>query len=266
MAAAQRTGRVFFNHSKMKHKLLIALGLAVAATAFGQPVGPAPIPLRPPVPNLKWIPKTGGSTSQPIAFAQNTKEESFKLLSGNVIQGKFLGYDPAKGLSWRHPDIQPDLQIQPAKLAQINFAMRPAPANARTHNGILEFANGDRLTGEVLAMEKGKLRINTWYAGELAVDPGALRVLTPGVVSGNSLFAGIQGTKGWTATKSGTLSWEYADGGFESKTSGPLIGRKFEKLPNKVRVEFDLEWGPGSPSLYVGFLTDNLTSYSSGSC
>jgi hypothetical protein len=45
-----------------------------------------------------------------------------------------------------------------------------------------------------------------------------------------------------------------------------VIGRSFPKMPAKARVEFDLEWQRGSPSIYISFMTDNLTSYSSGNC
>jgi hypothetical protein len=140
------------------------------------------------------------------------------------------------------------------------------PASAKSHSGVIEFTNGDRLTGDILGMADNKLRVSTWYAGELAFDRSSIRTLMPGVLSGASLYSGPITKKGWKETKSGSLGWKLSDGGFESTTSGPVIGRSFPKMPAKARVEFDLEWQRGSPSIYISFMTDNLTSYSSGNC
>jgi hypothetical protein len=158
------------------------------------------------------------------------------------------------------------LTIPADRVSRLDFAIKPVPANAKSHSGVIEFTNGDRLTGDILGMADNKLRVSTWYAGELAFDRSSIRTLMPGVLSGASLYSGPITKKGWKETKSGSLGWKFSDGGFESTTSGPVIGRSFPKMPAKARVEFDLEWQRGSPSIYISFMTDNLTSYSSGNC
>ena len=234
----------------MKQALFFTLGGLLAGAAFGQPGGLLPVPTRP------------AST-----FIANGKTDQLQLIRGNGMLGKFLGFDPQRGLAWNHPDIKPDMLTIPAdRVSHLDFAIKPVPANAKSHSGVIEFTNGDRLTGDILGMADNKLRVSTWYAGELAFDRSSIRTLMPGVLSGASLYSGPITKKGWKETKSGSLGWKFSDGGFESTTSGPVIGRSFPKMPAKARVEFDLEWQRGSPSIYISFMTDNLTSYSSGNC
>jgi hypothetical protein len=234
----------------MKQALIFTLGGLLAGAAFGQPGGLLPVPIRP------------AST-----FTANGKTDQLQLIRGNGMLGKFLGFDPQRGLAWNHPDIKPDMLTIPAdRVSRLDFTIKPVPANAKSHSGVIEFTNGDRLTGDILGMADNKLRVSTWYAGELAFDRSSIRTLMPGVLSGASLYSGPITKKVWKETKSGSLGWKFSDGGFESTTSGPVIGRSFPKMPAKARVEFDLEWQRGSPSIYIGFMTDNLTSYSSGNC
>jgi hypothetical protein len=234
----------------MKQALFFTLGGLLAGAAFGQPGGLLPVPTRP------------AST-----FIANGKTDQLQLIRGNGMLGKFLGFDPQRGLTWNHPDIKPDMLTIPAdRVSRLDFAIKPVPASAKSHSGVIEFTNGDRLTGDILGMADNKLRVSTWYAGELAFDRSSIRTLMPGVLSGASLYSGPITKKGWKETKSGSLGWKFSDGGFESTTSGPVIGRSFPKMPAKARVEFDLEWQRGSPSIYISFMTDNLTSYSSGNC
>ena len=234
----------------MKQALFFTLGGLLAGAAFGQPGGLLPVPTRP------------AST-----FIANGKTDQLQLIRGNGMLGEFLGFDPQRGLTWNHPDIKPDMLTIPAdRVSRLDFAIKPVPASAKSHSGVIEFTNGDRLTGDILGMADNKLRVSTWYAGELAFDRSSIRTLMPGVLSGASLDSGPITKKGWKETKSGSLGWKFSDGGFESTTSGPVIGRSFPKMPAKARVEFDLEWQRGSPSIYISFMTDNLTSYSSGNC
>ena len=256
MRLLDETGGVAFYFPTMKRALIFTLAGLLAGTTLGQPgfFGQR-VPARP-------VPPRPAST-----FIANGKTDQLQLIRGNGMLGKFLGFDPQRGLTWNHPDIKPDMLTIPAdRISRLDFAIKPAPANAKSHSGVIEFTNGDRLTGDILGMTDNKLRVSTWYAGELAVDRSSIRTLLPGMISGASLYSGPATKKGWKETKSGSLGWTFSDGGFESASSGPVIGRSFPKMPAKARVEFDLEWKRGSPSVYIGFMTDNLTSYSSGNC
>ena len=239
----------------MKRIIFLPVISLCVGTLFSQPLLNRP-PSLPPAP------------AQPTStFVASSQTDQLQLIRGNAMLGKFLGFDPEKGLQWNHPDIKPDLLTIPTdRISRIDFATKPVPANSKSHDGIIEFANGDRLIGDVLGMEGTKLRINTWYAGELAVDRSAIRTLSPGIIAGSSLYSGPVSVKDWKETRTGSLGWKFANGGFDSTASGPVIGRSFPKMPAKARVEFDLEWKRGSPSVYIGFMTDTLTSYSGGNC
>ena len=247
-------------HPTMKLALFFTVFGLLAGTTLAQPL----LKPTPPI-SLSGMPPTAPRTAK--IFVADGKADQLQLIRGNGMLGQFLGFDPQRGLSWNHPDIKPDtLTIPTDRISRIDFAVKSVPANAKSHSGVIEFSNGDRLAGEVLGMENNKLRISTWYAGELAVDRSTIRTLSPGTITSSSLYSGPVTKKGWKETRTGTLGWNFSDGGFESTASGPVIGRSFPKMPTKARVEFDLEWKRGSPSVYVGFMTENLTSYSGGNC
>ena len=157
----------------MKRVLFFTVSGFLALTVFAQPLLPpgAPVPVAPPrkLEGLKPVPTRRPST-QPFptsTFTADSKTDQLQLIRGNGMLGQFLGFDPQYGLSWSHPDIKPDKLTIPAdRISRIDFAVKPVPANAKSHSGVIEFSNGDRLTGEVLGMENNKLRISTWYAGE----------------------------------------------------------------------------------------------------
>ena len=244
----------------MKRIIIFSISTVLVSAALAQPVGPG-FPFPNPKPSLVPPPPIPGN------LIANSKTDQLHLMRGNGMLGQFLGYDAQKGLTWSHPDIKPDVLSIPAdRVSRIDFALKPTPETSKPYGGEIVFTNGDRLTGDLLGMDDNKLRINTWYAGELAVDRNTIRSLVPGITSDAAIYAGPTTKNGWKEVKSGSLGWKLVDGGFESATSGPVIGRAFPKMPANARVEFDLDWKRGTPSLYIGFLSDNLTSYSGGNC
>jgi len=256
-----------------------------------------------PVPNIVMakqlngrfiIPPKGiaGMVKIPSKNPRNTiVEEHLLTRSGETFHGKFLGYDPAKGLKWSHPDFLPNvIHFLPDRVSRLNFKVEPLPARAKHHTCRVELANGDTLAGDLLRMENGELVLDTWYAGELAINTAHIKSIKPGFSTAKVFFEGPKDAKNWTfgngqnarlplgalqnmpaaqqqlfkeraAQAAKKPTWKSANGTFESTTSSATVGREMKESPDRSSTEFDLEW-TGSLNLYVNFLTDSLTSYS----
>jgi hypothetical protein len=218
-------------------------------------------------------------------------EEHLLTRKGETFHGKFLGYDPVKGLKWSHPDFLPNvIHFLPNRVSRLNFKMEPLPARAKHHTCQVKLANGDTLAGDLLRMENGKLVLDTWYAGELAINTAHIKSIKPGFSTAKVFFEGPKDAKNWTfgngqnlgipfgaipnlpaaqqqllkaraAQATNRPTWKFANGAFESTASSATVGRKMKETPDRSSTEFDLEW-TGSLNLYINFLTDSLTSYS----
>ncbi len=261
--------------------------------------GPAPVP----VPNIIigkqingrfLVPANGmpGAVNIPSRNPRRAiKEEHLLTRRGETFHGTFLGFDPDKGFKWSHPDFSPkEFHFLPDRVSRLNFKVAPLPVRANHHACQVELANGDRIAGDLLRMEDGKLVLKTWYAGELAIKVAHVKSIKPGFSANKVFFEGPKDTKRWTFTntQNGRLplrkipqlppaaqqqlkkhpeqaangpTWKLANGTFESTTSNSMVGRQMKEMPERASLEFDLDW-TGSMNLYVNFLTDSLDSYS----
>lgn len=218
-------------------------------------------------------------------------EEHLLTRSGETIHGTFKGFDANMGVTWSHPDFLPAVvQFLPDRVSRLNFKVAPLPARARQHSCQVELPNGDRIAGDLMRMDDGKLILNTWYAGELAVNTAHIKSIQPGTAATKVFFEGPKDAKNWTFTNLQNArvplnilpnipqaqqqllkermaqaakgpNWKLANGTFESSSSNAMVGRHMKETPGRSSTEFDLEWS-GSMNLYINFLTDSLNSYS----
>ena len=204
------------------------------------------VPLQPSVP-----------VAIPAGRPVNKKGEHVVLRNGDVFRGKFLSFDPVKGLRWQHPDINPELLIHPDSVATLALEGKP-PTNARRRPGKVVLTNGDVLTGDFLRLEKDKVTLNTWYAGELAIERASIRTLQPGYTKDEVLFKGPVLSKNWT-NASGL--WKFKDQTFSASSSSAMVGRHIDEMPARASIDFEVDW-QNHLSLYINFRTDKLNSYS----
>ena len=282
----------------MKYNCIFLLALAASISAMAVPPPDMAPPLRiqqrvipadrllRQVPLARPRPVAPPRPTLPTNSSSKTKGENVQLLDGDIFHGKFIGYDPKKGVQWRHPHITPDMQIKPASVARVTFEGTTLPRAAIDHSCNVELANGDSLSGELVSMDNGKLVVKTWYAGSLTINRSALKSLAPGYTAAKTIFEGPESAKNWSfvnannglvarpvpagavpnplkqglAANSG--SWKYTDGAFECTTSGAMVGRQMKDIPDRTSIEFDVEWA-SYLNLYVNIFTDSLNSYSS---
>ena len=204
------------------------------------------------------IPSSAGPITIPSRRSANIKGEHVQLLNGDLFRGKFIGYDPVKGMRWKHPHIDSELLIAPKSVAKLAFAMTSPPTNARRQTCKIKLVNGDSLSGELLRMENGKLVLDTWYAGELTINQNAITSLVPGHTKDKVFFSGPTDKKNWTQTNG---NWKFQNRSFSTASSGAMLGRHIDNTPKRAAIDFEIDWA-SSLSLYVNFRTDKLKSYS----
>jgi hypothetical protein len=202
-------------------------------------------------------PFPGAPLAIPAGRPVNTKGEHVVLRNGDVFRGKFLGFDPTRGLRWQHPHINPELVIRPESVASLTLEGKP-PAEARRRPGKVVLINGDVLTGDFLRLENGKVMLNTWYAGELTIDVASIKSLQPGYTKDKVLFEGPVLSKNWT-NASGL--WKFKDQTFTASSSSAMVGRHIDEMPARASIDFEVDW-QNHLSLYINFRTDKLNSYS----
>ena len=210
------------------------------------------------VPQLPGGIPVPGPIAIPSKRSVNTKGEHVQLLNGDLFRGKFIGFDPVKGMRWKHPHIDSELLIAPKSVAKLAFEMTSPPTNARRQACKIKLVNGDSLSGELLRMENGKLVLDTWYAGELTINQNAVTSLVPGHTKDKVFFSGPTDKKKWTQTNG---TWKLQNRSFSTASSGAMLGRHIDNTPKRAAIDFEIDWA-SSLSLYVNFRTDKLNSYS----
>jgi hypothetical protein len=204
------------------------------------------------------IPGRVGPIAIPSGRRVNTKGEHVQLLNGDLLRGKFIGFDAKKGMRWKHPHIDSELLIAPGSVGTLAFKATAPPENARQHACKIKLLNGDVLSGELIRMENGKLVLDTWYAGELEIDQSTITSLVPGFTKDKVFFDGPTDNKNWTQTNG---TWKLQNRSFSTASSGAMLGRHIDNTPKRAAIDFEIDWA-SSLNLYVNFRTDSLNSYS----
>ena len=236
----------------------------------------------PPSPQLRTTPR--------LRAKQVLKDEHIHLKDGDIFRGKFSSFNLIEGVYWKHPHISPQLIINPKHVKYIQFAPRDTTKELNFHSTKVTLFSGDELSGELKGMTDGILKLNTWYGGQIEIKQSSIKSLIPSFTSLKTVYQGPNNINEWTfydpssgqifsklgenpktqeiETKKKKINlahgtWKLNNGSFETKTSQSRVGRRFKELPDRMQLDFDLDWS-SYLNLYINFLTDKLDSYSKG--
>ena len=165
---------------------------------------------------------------------------------------------------------------------------RPASKKTTEYRWQVTLVNGDVLSGDIKKISDGKLKLDTWFGGELQLKQSSLKILEPRIKPAKYIFQGPQSVRDWhfydpsisqtvhplpanaTAIEIeekidklnlGDGAWKLTKKQtFETTTAHSHIGRFFDKLPNRICYDFEIQW-EGNPILQVTFLTDKLNPF-----
>ena len=237
---------------------------------------------------LQPSPQLGTSTR--LKAKEVLKEEHIQLKDGDIFRGKFSGFNLTEGVYWKHPHISPELIINPEHVKHIQLTPRETTKELDYNPTKVTLFSGDELSGELKSMTDGVLKLNTWYGGQIDIKQSSIKSLIPSFTSLKTVYQGPKNINDWTfydpssgqifsklgenpktqeiETKKKKINlahgtWKLNNGSFETKTSQSRVGRQFKELPERMQLDFDLDWS-SYLNLYINFLTDKLDSYSKG--
>ncbi len=203
----------------------------------------------------------GTAVQGQISGAKLDNPDRLFFRNGDSLSGTLQTIAP-DGVRWVRSDAREAMEFASTNLSRVEFAPRPAPADAEVADCRVYLSNGDLLEGAFLSCDLTDVRVRTSYAGALDIPRAAVKsvVFLPSAQS--AIFEGPHGLDGWVQGKS-TLAaavvepgeWKYRNGAFYATKSASIA--RDVKLPDSVRIEFDLRWQDRF-QLAVALFTDSL--------
>jgi len=186
-----------------------------------------------------------------------------KFTNGDLLHGAIVD---VKGslLRWRRADVQEPIAFNLDNVLEMQFAPRPPRTTRTPHRLAVELTNGDRLAGDLVALDGRTLKLITWYAGPIELKRAMVQRIVCQAAPQQAIFAGPTSLAGWTLAEGSRSAWKYKNGAFYClPRNGGGVGRNVN-LPDLANIEFDLAWR-GQLYFQVGFYFSNLNNlYSSG--
>lgn len=241
----------------MKHVLVAIVALACAASLraelnleaiFGGAAGEKPKTIAVPDPENR-----SGTDAQ---AATAVLPDRLEFLNGDLLSGKLVSLAP-EGLVWHHADVEGDLRFLPANLKGIELRI-PAPVPLPANLVQVGLTNGDSLLGKVVEMDAEKLILDTVYAGRMTIRSLMLASLRPAEAVGEVCYTGPNSLEEWVRGNNQD-GWEFKNGALYSVQGNGSLGRDV-KLPDRVRIDFELAW-QGQAFFTLSLFTDKLDSY-----
>lgn len=203
------------------------------------------------------------ATSQLVSLARPnapTNREALLFRNGDLLYGALNAITPQAEIRWQHADAQHVIALRPDNVAEIHFPVESRAAPAGTNLCRLLLGTGDELEGSELVLDQDQARVQTWYAGSIAIPRQRVRLIMPVPPEGAVLFDGFKGVEGWTIGKVTSAlgdagEWHYRNGAFYA-TNAASIARLLS-IPDTAKIEFDLAW-KGIFQLAVAIYTDYL--------
>jgi hypothetical protein len=189
----------------------------------------------------------------------STGRDLLVFRNGDQLYGSLESIQGGEGLVWRRADVEEPITFKLENVREIQFPRRPARKPLSGLTSQIRLTNGDSVDGSLLEFGPDGVVLDTWYASRLSIPRAAVQTIFPRPPATQAVFDGPTGLEGWTV---GTVrgmadggEWRYRDGAFFANRPASIA--RDMKLPDLVRIEFDLAWY-GTFNLAVALYTDYL--------
>jgi len=249
----------------MKQFLLAAILVAAAFSSRAALTIEVPPPAPPKAPGINVPPPVrGGSTNAPALPVKT--EDVLKFKNADTLHGTLVSANPDDGVRWSREDAKGSISFTLANVSEVQFANVAAPRTSGPR-AVARLTNGDSLSGEIVALTKDALKLQTWYAGELNVKRPMIASLEPGMGTVSVVYAGPNALTEWQqrAGQPGR-GWSFKKGALVAAggSGGMAIGRDV-KLPDMASIECDVAW-MGYVNFYMLFYAENFENYYNSDC
>jgi hypothetical protein len=191
----------------------------------------------------------------PVLLAQETE---IHCTDGSRIRGSLIGIGTDR-VEFGANFLAAPVPLRLDQILDLTLPIHQSEAKG-DHIATVTLSNGDVLRGELSGVNDSKIRLKTWYAGELVFNRKMVDTLE--IKDRPEIFyAGPSGLDGWVQQDEG--AWTYENGSLRS-TSGGSIARDV-KLPEKSRIAFDLAWR-SNPNLRLQFYSNDLNEDTPSNC
>lgn len=176
-----------------------------------------------------------------------------RFSNGDQLLGQTVSLS-VDSLSWKSPvlarpaefDLRNVVDLRMAQSSELEMGL---PAG---HEAILEMTNGDVFRGKLAGLSDEEIRLQTWYAGELAfrrVNVEQVRIKSGGKV----IYRGPSGMNGWTRSDN-RENWSFKAGKLHSSGPGGLA-REVD-FTDAVSISFTAEWRGNFRPKFLFFTND----------
>jgi hypothetical protein len=209
-----------------------------------------------------------GSTNAPAPAAKT--EDVLRFKNADTLHGVLVSANPDEGVRWSREDAKGAISFTLANVSEVQFASVAAPRVAAPRVGgpraVARLTNGDSLNGEIVALTKDALKLQTWYGGELNIKRPMIASLEPGLGTISVLYAGPTALAEWQQRAGSRSGWSFKKGALVAAggSGGMTIGRDV-KLPDVASIECDVAW-MGYVNFYMLFYAENFENYYNSDC
>lgn len=162
-----------------------------------------------------------------------------QFLDGALLHGRLQSMDTNRGIQWEHPAAKNIINFRPSGIASIKFENAQRVSSQAKPTCWFQFRNGDEVFGNIKSLDAERLRLETWFGGDLEAPRRALQSITFYPKGFAILYEGPSGPDGWIMAQ-GAKGWRYQDGAFIANSVG-ILGRNLN-LNGSCSLEFDLSW------------------------
>ena len=168
--------------------------------------------------------------------------------NGDLLYGSLSGIDPENGIQWNRTDAFSGFQFMPQHVSEVVLSgMQSPPSTVSSNYCTLQLNNGDQLQGVLSGYDGEKVRVDTWYGGQMIFPKASVAMLVPIGLPRKVVFDGPNGLDGWTmgqvnvaAALMDSGQWLYQNHAFYALKSASIA--RDVHLPEMASFSFDIEW------------------------
>src|SRR5688572_9226902 len=179
--------------------------------------------------------------------SRKSGRDSLTFKNGDVLFGLLNAIDSTNGITWNRSDALDEFRFRPDRITQLDFSTAAVPPQKTSSNLCsVQLTNGDQFQGDLVSYDGEKLKLDTWFGGELQFPKETVALVVPLGLPRPTIFSGPTGLEGWTIGKvnaAGLLEtgeWVYQNGAFYAFKSASIA--RDVHLPESTSVQFDIEW------------------------
>lgn len=186
-------------------------------------------------------------------------EEPDRLALGNgdLFIGKVIALDD-RLIQLQSPHGEAPLEILNENLVELSFAGAggsETTADLPVNSQELLLENGDRLPGELIALDETTITFQTWFTGDLLVKRPQIKSLLFGVTPQKPVYRGPRDLEEWDMEND--RNWSVSEGRLVARQRS-TIGRNFG-LPNNFAFRSRISW-ENSPNCRIHLCSIRTTT------